>query len=228
MVLFMKYEATITAKTLILELLFLVGIAVLVPVVARFDFLVLGNELSENSVTEILQELSLVAAVLVMLWYAKKMPDARPALLLAAGFFASLFLREFDFLFDRTPISWAWPVSLIIAASLYHAWQHKEHALESLLSFASTRYFAYFISGFITLFVFSRLFGSGGFMWQAVMGPSYTHVFKTVIQEGLELYAYGLMAFGALSAPATAWLPQSNMRSVVVLKKDSKLGHVDA
>src|SRR5690606_32203105 len=108
----------------------------------------------------------------------------RPALLLAAGFFASLFLREFDFLFDRTPISWAWPVAVIIAASLYQAWKNKESTLASLLSFASTRYFAYFISGFITLFVFSRLFGSGGFMWQAVMGDAYTHVFKTVIQEG--------------------------------------------
>lgn len=209
---------------LVLEGLTLIGLAVMVPAIVLFDFTVLQNELEESSITEIVQELLLLASLLLMLWRSKTTPEARGVFVLAAGFFASLLIREFDFVFDRTPISWAWVVSIIVLASLSVAWKERKQVVSSLISFGATRSYAYFIVGFVMLIVFSRLFGSGGFMWQAVMGDAYTHVFKTVIQEGLEFFGYSLMGFGLFTSKAADWVGQSEQQSVTAGVQSTELG----
>lgn len=201
-------------KSLLFEMFLLVGIAVLVPVVVMIDFKVLGNELGEISITEQLQEIILFFAAVLMFLRAKNTPELRATFILIAGFFACLFVREFDFLFDRTPISWAWVTSLIAISCIYYAWQHKSTVLASLLRYGNSRSYVYIVIGLVFLVVFSRLFGSGGFMWKAVMGDAYTHVFKTVIQEGLELYGYGLIALGVTTSKVADWLPKKQCETV--------------
>lgn len=204
----MNTDRSLTLKRVFLEVLALTAIAAVVPAIVLFDFMVLANELEESSITEILQEIILFACLVFMLWRAKSSSVVtHSAFVLAAGFFASLFIREFDFIFDRTPVSWTWPVAAVVLTSLIIAWRDKQNTLASLMRFASSRPYAYFLVGFITLFIFSRLFGSGGFLWKAVMGDAYTHVFKTVIQEGLELFAYAIMGFGIFTSKVSDWMP---------------------
>ena len=53
------------------------------------------------------------------------------------------------------------------------------------------------MAGFITTFVFSRLFGRSIF-WQAVMEEQYFRSVKNAAEEGTELLGYGLMLIGAI------------------------------
>lgn len=44
--------------------------------------------------------------------------------------------------------------------------------------------------------IFSRIFGSGT-LWKDVMNDDYHHIYKTIIQEGLELFGYVFLFIGS-------------------------------
>jgi hypothetical protein len=50
--------------------------------------------------------------------------------------------------------------------------------------------------------VFSRVFGTGS-LWRAIMLDEYQNLYKSVIQEGLELFGYLLIAYGTVQM--TGW-----------------------
>lgn len=189
------------------ELLMLVALAILVPAIVAFDLAVLENGVAESSATETAQEILLFFCVLLFGRAAVMLRSTRGALILITGFFTCLLLRELDFLLDALfgHGSWVWPVSAVITISLALAYGHRGSVFGPAARFIGTRSYVFVLIGFVTLFVFSRIFGSGSLLWKAAMGDAYNHVFKSALQEGLELFAYGLITQGAMIFCRSDW-----------------------
>ena len=170
---------------------------------------VLKNQLSEYSLTETAQELLLLACTLLLTYRAVHLPAARGALILAAGFFACLFVREMDFLFDELfwHGSWAWIVTLILICCFTLVWLNRTSLLPSLAHFSTRRPYLHFVIGIAMLLVFSRIFGSGGAFWKYILVDYHHPRFKAIMQEGMELYAYLLITLGMFSAKVEDWVP---------------------
>ena len=64
-----------------------------------------------------------------------------------------------------------------------------------MINFSITKSFTCVAVGLLITILFSRLFGTGQ-LWQAVMGEDYRSLYKSIIQEGLELLGYVLICFG--------------------------------
>lgn len=64
------------------------------------DIVILSDGLGEFSATEIVQEASLAAIVIIHLSLARRHAESRQCNILIAGFFTAMFFRELDALFD--------------------------------------------------------------------------------------------------------------------------------
>lgn len=67
--------------------------------------------------------------------------------------------------------------------------------IRGLAGFIAQRHFSAVIVGMVLLLVFSRLFGIKE-LWQLAMEDNYQRVVKNLAEEGLELIAYTIIAFG--------------------------------
>lgn len=185
------------------EFLFLALLSLIPPVAGLIDFLVLENGSSEYSITEWLQELLLAASAAMMGFVAWGDPRSRGFFVLLAGLFTCMLIREFDFFLDHVfPGFWFWPALLTaIAASVYAIICCRGSLLHTMADFMDTKPFVYMLFGLTVVLIFSRLFGSGAFFWQHLMGSGYDPAFKTALQEGLELFGYLFVAWGAWLTP---------------------------
>src|SRR5210317_1621388 len=95
----------------------------LVLLVLTLDILVLGQGMTETSLTELSQEgLLLVSAVFFGI-NAWRKPSARGFLVLVTGFFSCMLLRELDSFFDSIVYHgfWFWPTLAVAVSSVIYA-----------------------------------------------------------------------------------------------------------
>ncbi|BCS98960.1 hypothetical protein DSLASN_45920 [Desulfoluna limicola] len=114
----------------------------------------------------------------------------------AAGIAA---VREFDFALDRYVFDGAWQalVTAIAISTAIHAYQNRQALKDAILDFLNRPSFGIMASGFITVFVFSRLIGRQ-VLWKAIMSDEYMRVVKIAVEESFELLGYSLIFIGAL------------------------------
>jgi hypothetical protein len=86
----------------------------------------------------------------------------------------------------------------VSVAVIVYAARQRGTVIAPAIESASTKPFAYLIVGLLLVIVFSRAFGTGQ-LWEEVMGEDYRRIYKSVIQEGIELLGYVLVFFGALT-----------------------------
>ena len=100
------------------------------------DILVLKNDLGEDSVTEIVAEVMLLAVIVLFFRKGLREPEDRAGFFLIAGFFASMLIRELDQIFDYISHgAWFWfavPVSLI---AIIYAFLHPRTAVKRAVPF---------------------------------------------------------------------------------------------
>lgn len=171
------------------------------PVVSIYlDVIVLGNNVGEISVTEITQEALLLVAALVFWYGAWKKPKVRGFLVLVAGFFSCMFIREMDqFLDDIWHGFWFWPALLMALVTIsYSRFAAKNTTRQALLDFINTKPYYFILIGLIVLLVFSRTFGSGNLLWHDLLPEGNSSLVKTVVQEGLELLGYAFIFYGSV------------------------------
>ena len=70
------------------------------------------------------------------------------------------------------------------------------HLLSSVWNFSQSNAYFNILVGLVIILIFCRLFGSGT-LWKEVMNDDYHHIYKTIIQEGLELFGYVFLFIGS-------------------------------
>ena len=185
-------------KDLILPFFLNILFAAITVLIVRVDVLVLQNGLFETSITEFTQQTLLFIAVIIFALSAKKDAYCRALFVLVSGFLACMLLREMDYYFDMIAHgAWVYPTTLVALSACIYAFKHPQHLASSAALFKHSRAYINLLTGLTIILIFSRLFGSGS-LWKEVMLDNYQHLYKTVIQEGLELFGYTFIFLGAL------------------------------
>ena len=179
----------------------LVAVALMiVPLWLFVDVQVVGGPLGEASFTEVTQSLLLLFCVALFARRAVTLPAQRGFLTLVSGFMLCMLIREQDQLLDVIYHGfWVIPALATAGAAIGYACSpgRRDTILPAMARYIGSHSYYYMFFGVLMVLLFSRVFGSGSMLWEPVMGEHYNREIKTVIQEGLELFGYVLMAFSA-------------------------------
>lgn len=149
---------------------------------------------SERGFTELAQS-ALLALVSALLLYTRQVLKVLPTVtLLMFGFVFASLIREQDAHLDTHVFDGAWQllVALIILPSLYSVIRHRRAFAEQFAAYANSFSFGLFAAGFLTTYVFSRLYGRSE-MWMSILGDQYDRAFKDAAEEVVELFGYALI-----------------------------------
>lgn len=172
------------------------------PLLAWLDIHWLGDAVGEWSLVELTQEGFLAASVLAFVRLAMRRPEDRRFAVLAAAFFACMFLREMDEVLDLIVHGfWKYPVSILVAGSLGWASRDWRAALSGLVRFLGARAGTVMIIGIVLLLFYSRLIGMTS-LWSGLLGDEYLRVFKNAIEETTELLGYTFILAASLAYAA--------------------------
>jgi len=146
----------------------------------------------EASYTEMLQEIFLFMMSVIFLLAGLKGREYRAFTNLLACFFFASFIREFNNYLEH----WFYFVIPVLALAGYLFIRDFKKFWPALEKFFSLNVSSYFLIGFITTFIFSRLFGKTDF-WQLIMEGSYTRYAKNAGEECIELLGYTFLLISA-------------------------------
>lgn len=191
-----RSDTTRQLLAILSEFLTLVALLIAVVAVVLVDIRILENRLGELSLTELLQSALVLGMVLTFVTCAYLNARSRGCLIAFSTLFACMLIRENDAFFDLIRHGfWVIPAGIIAVVGATCCYLNRDSLAEPFVRYFRTRHATLIHLGFLLLMVFSRLFGTGS-LWQFVMGADYNAVIKTVVQEGLELLGYALMAYG--------------------------------
>lgn len=184
-------------RTAVAEIASLLFIFVATPLIVFFDTSVVGDPMSENTLTERLQIALIVISTAVFavgtLWHA----HLRGYLGAVTVLLACMTIRENDHLLDNVYHGfWLLPALIVLGVGSVFVWKHRLGVSAAFAAHLNSHSGAFFSLGLLLLLVFSRLFGTGD-LWEGIMGSAYTPIVKTAVQEGLELLGYFLIAYGS-------------------------------
>lgn len=149
---------------------------------------------SEQGFTELTQSAVLLTAS-VLLIYTRRAFKALPTvtLLLFTFVFSSL-IREQDAHLDTYVFDGAWQllVGLVVLPCLFLVIHRRRNFIAKFARYANSLSFGLFAAGFLTTYVFSRLFGRSE-LWMAILGERYERTFKDAAEEVVELFGYLLI-----------------------------------
>lgn len=168
----------------------------LMVVLAYIDISAAGR-IKDASYTENLQETLLLLSSAIFIYLAKK-KNAR-GLLLVAGFFACMWIREWDAVFDDI-FHGAWKYIAIptaIGFTYFALREGLQKVWDDLAGFMKSKSYDIVVTGLIIVLVVSRLLGNRT-IWMLMSGPDFKYVFKTFIEEGVELFGYMVIFAGSL------------------------------
>lgn len=154
---------------------------------------------SEQSNTEWLQSIFLAISCSVLLYLFLSKSPLRYTALLMLGLTGAAFFREQDVYFENYIGNGTWqvPVYLLLAVVLFIVVKNIAEFAKELKLYTQSTSFGVFLSGLLTTFVFSRLYGRKTF-WYAVMGDDYMRAVKNAGEECLELYGYLLILISVI------------------------------
>lgn len=181
-----------------LELLILIIVMAIPPLFVWIDFAILKTHLSEYSLTEFSQEFLILSSAIILFVRAYKNQKHRGFLILFAGLFMSMFIRENDYFLDKiTKGLWLTIVILTLLATVFIAYKNRKTIIPTISDYQKNRGSSYLILGLFIVIIFSRIFGTGN-LWKVILQENYIGYFKTAIQEGLELLGYGIIFLGVV------------------------------
>jgi len=153
-----------------------------------------ASRFSEHGFTELAQSGLLALSALLLLYVRLGLRELPQVSLLLLAFVASSLVREQDALLDSHVFDGAWQllVTAIILPSLYGVIRHRRAFAAQFAAYANSFSFGLFAAGFLTTYVFSRLYGRSE-MWQAILRDDYARTFKDAAEEMVELFGYALI-----------------------------------
>jgi len=164
-----------------------IGIMFLLNAIFMFDAHnpTVTGKFGEVSATEITQEIFIFLSGLMFVFISLKNKELAPVSNLIAVFFFMSFIREFN---NYIPF-WFYlvlPLMILFFWLIYRDRNKLLSSIQKLLEIPST---AYFVTGFLITFVFSRLFGRSKF-WEALLEQDFNRWAKNAAEEGIELLGY--------------------------------------
>lgn len=157
-----------------------------------------GDLYSDFGYAERFQDLALVLIIVCFGWTAVIDPPDRGLALVCAGLAGTALIRESDYLFDMAFDGlWQMLAGVMLAATLATALRFRAQLREAIRHWTAQPAFGLMLSGFLTVFVFSRLYGQDS-KWARIMTDSYERSVKNFAEEGVELLGYTLILLGAL------------------------------
>lgn len=154
---------------------------------------------SERGFTELAQTSLLATASALLLYVMLGLRQLRLVALLMFGFLFASLIREQDALLDSRVFNGAWQllVSLTVLPILFVVIRQRRRFAAEFASYANSLSFGLFAAGFLTTYVFSRLYGRGDF-WQAILQENYLRDFKSAAEEVVELFGYALLLIAVI------------------------------
>ncbi len=163
------------------------------PVCLYVDLKVLGNGVSEQSLTEILQVVFLFLSASSFVFIAAKKTEDRSFSLLAAAFFACMIVREMDAVFDLIAHGfWKYVAAPIAIIAIANGIKNSSSTLLGLSRFVRSQAGGLMLVAVAILLFYSRLIGMT-IMWQSIMEDGYLRVVKNAVEETSELLGYSLI-----------------------------------
>jgi len=152
-----------------------------------------GSLFNEWSFVEIGQSLMLPIISGMLLYSALRIKALQASALLLLAFTFSSLIRENDHLFDAVH-KHLWPVlvALVIVPALYLTWRRRVLFFTEMETYTQSTSFGLLIGSILTTYVYSRLYGMGGF-WRLSLQENYVRTIKNMSEECVELLGYGLM-----------------------------------
>ena len=197
-------------RAALIQFLVLAALALVPPLLIYLDVQAIKDSVGEISLTEVSQALCLLLTVTLFSRTAWQQAESRGFYVLVTGFFLCMLIREHDFLFDLIRHgAWVYPALAVTLAALLMAliWRHT--VIGPMAAFTRLQGYHQLILGLVVVLVFSRVFGTGS-LWRAVMLDEYQNLYKSVIQEGLELFGYLLIAYGTVQMTGLKHLLRRN------------------
>ncbi len=153
---------------------------------------------SENTYTEWAQQLILLIICGTCILSAFRYPDWRSLTILAATMAAMGLVREYNNFFNQQVFDGAWQLSALVVL-LIGGWlffPYRKEFLSNLNRYHPSLSEGFMIAGFLTTFIFSRLFGRT-LLWTTIMEDQYFRSVKNAAEESVELLGYCLLLIGA-------------------------------
>jgi len=159
-----------------------------------YEVVVVGGNCGEDSTVEIAQFLLLVFSSVLFFKNAGSRSAFDGGSFLIGAFLLCMAIRELDFITDRIPyLSWSYFVAAVVAVAGGVAWRRWRSVIHGLAVFADSRACPFMTIGLLCVLIFSRLFGSK-YIWYNLYDPDDVRIVKNVVEEGLELFGYALIA----------------------------------
>ena len=153
----------------------------------------IGNSyFSENTFTEIAQEIILFILFLSYLFLGFKWRKIQPISNIVSLFFLISFFREFNFLV----ISWIYPALIVLAILGWLVIRDFKKIKIATITFFNVPASSWFFSGFLVTYIFSRFLGRSKF-WKLLYHDESYRLAKAATEEGIELLGDTLMLIGA-------------------------------
>lgn len=164
-----------------------IGIMFLLNAVFMYDAQnpTVTGKFGEVSMTEITQEVFLFLSGVLFIFIGRYNRELTPIANLISIFFFMSFIREFN---NSIPF-WFYLVLPLMILFFYLLFRDRKKIFNSAHKFLEIPYTAYFITGFLITFVFSRLFGRSKF-WEALLEADFNRWAKNAAEEGIELLGY--------------------------------------
>ncbi|WP_280337888.1 hypothetical protein [Salinicola acroporae] len=178
-------------------ILFLVG---LMQAVLMIDARHVGApNFSETSLTELTQAVLLLICLIAMGYLRYRYRVLRSISLLMGAFFTISLIRENDLWLDTYVFDGAWEclVALVGLPAIFATIRARHDFLEEFAQVSNSLGFGLFAGGFLTTYVFSRLYGRSE-LWHTLMGEHYLRIVKDAAEEITELTGYSLLLFASI------------------------------
>ncbi len=162
-------------------------------------FSLYDTNFDEDSFTEWGQEISLMVMIAVFVLMARKYESKRSVATLFAGVGIMALIREYNNFFkDHIFVgSWSILVGIIGIITIYLTYRQRFTLVAAFLDFIQRPGYGMALAGFLTTFVFSRLFGLPP-IWETIMRENYIRLVIRAAEEGTELLGYTLMMLGTI------------------------------
>jgi hypothetical protein len=154
---------------------------------------------SENGFLEWAQIFMLLLCVILLNLVANRMTEIHEGAHVLSFMPLLACVRELDKVLDTYVFNGAWQLIAtgLLVYLVYFVLSHRQIIKGQLLRILAIPSTGLFFAGFLTVIVFSRMFGQQSF-WQLALQENYLRLVARIAEEGCEIFGYLLLVFGCI------------------------------